>query len=93
MQQQDWHNHDNKFLAMLLAGEPMAPSDAPISNNPDVTLIIAFNAQLDAVNFTFPETQFRWRPVFSTTDSLVDIDEARSARIESRSVHLFELIV
>lgn len=91
MQEQDWHNHQNKFLAMLLAGESMPARNPLFDDEKDAALIIVFNAGLESVIFELPESQFHWQCVFSTTEIKPVVTEHASVKIEPRSVQLFEL--
>ncbi len=77
MQQNDWHDQQNQFLAMLLAG--------------DAVLIVAFNAGTSPIEFTLPNGELRWKCLFTTAESKPAFNECTSAEIEPRSVCLFEL--
>ncbi len=80
MQEQDWHNHQNKFLAMLLAGDKK-----------DAALVIVFNADIASIEFVLPDSQFHWHCVFTSAEKNPAVTERASVEIEPRSVQLFEL--
>ena len=91
MQEQDWHNHQNKFLAMLLAGEAMPARNPLFGDEKDAALVIVFNASTASIEFVLPDSQFHWQCVFTTAESKPAVTEHTSVEIEPRSVQLFEL--
>jgi isoamylase len=91
MQEPDWHNHQNKFLAMLLAGEVLPARNLLFDDGKDAALVIVFNADIVPIKFVLPESQFHWRCVFTTADKQPAVTEHFSVEIKSRSVQLFEL--
>ena len=91
MQEQDWHNHQNKFLAMLLAGEAMPARNPLFGDEKDAALVIVFNASTASIEFVLPDSQFHWQCVFTTAENKPAVTEHTSVEIEPRSVQLFEL--
>ena len=91
MQEQDWHNHQNQFLAMLLAGEAMPARNPLFDDEKDAALVIVFNADTATIEFVLPYSQFHWHCVFTTAEKNPAITERDSVNIEPRSVQIFEL--
>ncbi len=91
MQDADWHNHHNQFLAMLLAGEAMPARNPLLDDEKDAALVIAFNVDSMPIDFVLPESQFRWHCIFTTADIKPVISSHEPVKIEPRSVQLFEL--
>jgi glycogen operon protein len=91
MQEHDWHDQQNNFLAMLLAAEAMPARDPMLDDEKDAALVIVFNADPAPVELVLPESQYHWRCVFTTADTDPAVTERASVEIEPRSVQLFEL--
>ena len=91
MQEADWHNHQNNFLAMLLAAEAMPARNPLLDDEKDAALVIVFNIDSAPVEFVLPESQFHWQCVFTTADVKPAVIERTPVKIEARSVQLFEL--
>ena len=91
MQEHDWHDHEKKYLAMLLAGEAMPARNPRLREEKDFTLVIVFNADTAPIKFVLPESKYHWRCAFTTADDKPVIVEQSHVEIEARSVQLFEL--
>jgi glycogen operon protein len=91
MRDVDWHNHEQKFLAMLLAADGMRARDPSIDEEKEAALVIVFNAAATAVDFVLPQSPFHWCCVFTTADRNPAVSGHAPVEIEARSVQLFEL--
>jgi isoamylase len=96
MQDNDWHDHHNQSLAMLLAAEAMPVRNPLVDEEKDAALVIIFNVNTAPIEFILPNSQFAWQCVFSTADKKPATknkqnSEPASVQIEPRSVQLFEL--
>lgn len=91
MHEHDWHDHERKYLAMLLAGEAPPAKNTKGEKEKDFTLLIVFNVDTAPIEFALPETRFKWRCVFTTADIKPAISKLSNVAIEPRSVQLFDL--
>ncbi len=91
MQENDWHDHQNQCLAMLLAGESMPARNPLVDKDKDAALVIIFNASVASIKFVLPDSQFHWQCVFTSAEKKPAVTERVSVEIEPRSVQLFEL--
>jgi isoamylase len=91
MQDEDWHQPQYNFLAMLLAGKSLPARNTLINDRKDAALVIAFNADISALDFIMPAAPFTWQCVFTTADKKPVVSNKISVAIEARSVNLFEL--
>ena len=91
MRDDDWHDPQRHFLAMLLAGEVMVDDTDSFEQTVNATLLIVLNAGLKPVKLTLPEAQQAWHCVFTTTNDLPSAAALTSQLIEPRSVQLFAL--
>jgi len=89
MRDSDWHDPAHSALGMLLADE--ASTNAPAGAKKLCALVIVFNPDPAALEFRLPNSEQRWRCLFSSADSEPAIDEHGCAAIDARSVQLFEL--
>lgn len=91
MQEDDWHDDQNRCLGMLLAGEAMPARNPLFDEDKDAALVIVFNAGTASIDFVLPDSQFHWQCVFTTAERKPAVTQRASVKIESRSVQLFEL--
>ena len=93
MNDSDWHDHANHFLAMLLAVEAMPAKDSRFDSEKESPLMIVFNAAAEPIEFMLPETDFHWRCIFTTATTEPAIDGNACVAIEPRSLQVFELLI
>ena len=91
MHEHDWHEHERKHLAMLLAGEALPVRNSRGDEEKDFTLVIVFNVEAVPIDFVLPESKYNWRCVFTTADNKPAIIKQSHVIIEPRSVQLFDL--
>ena len=91
MQDSDWHDPECNVLGMLLATELPAGFRASRGASKASALLIVFNADAQAIDFSLPPGGHCWHCVFTTADDLPVISEQGVAGIEARSVQLFAL--
>ena len=91
MSDDDWHDPQGLFLAMLLAGDVISAGTGLTVQKTNATLIIVLNADSEPLNFTLPETRYSWHCVFSTIQYGTSATALTNQIIEARSVNLFEL--
>ena len=88
MQDSDWHDSTHNSLAMLLAAE--VPAGSPAANGASA-LVMIFNAEVQAIEFTLPASQFCWHCIFTTADAEQSVSLEGVTLIEARSVQIFVL--
>jgi len=93
MNDSDWEDHDNHFLAMLLAVEAMPARDSRFDGDKESPLMLVFNAAAEPVEFVLPATEFHWRCILTTADIEPAINANACVEIEPRSLQVFELLI
>lgn len=82
----DWHDPDRRFLAMLLKSPQYGPYQLSAEQ---ATLILAFNAAPEAVEFSLPGARNHWYRVFSSGEDEADASAVSTLVLEARCVQVF----